>query len=78
MVAMKKHVESISNMQSVGYSPSQVLETSPIKSSVKDSMEDSQIKATDFVDNENYFDSMPSDIRDELTQNYYSVDVIIY
>ena len=56
MVAMKKHVESISNMQSVGYSPSQVLETSPIKSSVKDSMEDSQIKATDFVDNENYFD----------------------
>ena len=58
MVAMKKHVESISNMQSVGYSPSQILETTPIKSSVKDSMDDKSVpdKTTDFVDNENYFD----------------------
>ena len=29
-------------------------------------------------ENENYFDSMPTEIRQELTQNYYSVDVIIY
>ena len=32
----------------------------------------------DQEDNENYFDSMPSDIIDELTQNYYSVDITIY
>ena len=41
---MKKHVESISNMQSVGYSPSQRFET-PEKaenkaSNISDSMED--------------------------------------
>ena len=29
-------------------------------------------------DNENYFASMPSEIRQELTSNYYSVDIIIY
>jgi hypothetical protein len=32
----------------------------------------------DQEDNENYFDSMPSDKIEELTQNYYSVDIIIY
>ena len=32
----------------------------------------------DQVDNENYFDSMPSDVIEDLTSNYYSVDIIIY
>ena len=29
-------------------------------------------------DNENYFDSLPTEIKEELTGHYYSVDVIIY
>ena len=49
---MQKHVESISNMQSVGYSPCQRYET-PNKISNKESMDDKLDKNTDNVTDSN-------------------------